>query len=361
MWVLKKNYLVKMLNYFLIDLASPSNLLWFWNFGFMLGISMVIQVLSGFLLSLYYNDSVNYAFYSVNYLMLEVENGYEFRFIHSSGASLLFFLIFIHIGRGIWYKSFYMLEVWESGVLIFLILMGVSFLGYVLPWGQMSFWAATVITNLLYVIPYVGGAVLEWVWGGFSVGGPTLSRFFILHYILPFVILVLSLVHLMFLHVNGSSNSLGVTSINDKVEFHWFYLLKDLVSFLILMLFFSLLLLLMPFVFMDSENFLFVDIMKTPEHIKPEWYFLFAYCILRSIPNKLGGVIGLLMSIVILMLLPLLTKNYIKFNDFLGNYIVVFHYIVFGMLTWLGGCVVEWPYSSLGGIMSILYFILFFV
>nr|AFQ96973.1 cytochrome b [Macrotrachela quadricornifera] len=361
MWVLKKNYLVKMLNYFLIDLASPSNLLWFWNFGFMLGISMVIQVLSGFLLSLYYNDSVNYAFYSVNYLMLEVENGYEFRFIHSSGASLLFFLIFIHIGRGIWYKSFYMLEVWESGVLIFLILMGVSFLGYVLPWGQMSFWAATVITNLLYVIPYVGGAVLEWVWGGFSVGGPTLSRFFILHYILPFVILVLSLVHLMFLHVNGSSNSLGVTSINDKVEFHWFYLLKDLVSFLILMLFFSLLLLLMPFVFMDSENFLFVDIMKTPEHIKPEWYFLFAYCILRSVPNKLGGVIGLLMSIVILMLLPLLTKNYIKFNDFLGNYIVVFHYIVFGMLTWLGGCVVEWPYSSLGGIMSILYFILFFV
>nr|AFQ96968.1 cytochrome b [Macrotrachela quadricornifera]AFQ96969.1 cytochrome b [Macrotrachela quadricornifera]AFQ96970.1 cytochrome b [Macrotrachela quadricornifera] len=361
MWVLKKNYLVKMLNYFLIDLASPSNLLWFWNFGFMLGISMVIQVLSGFLLSLYYNDSVNYAFYSVNYLMLEVENGYEFRFIHSSGASLLFFLIFIHIGRGIWYKSFYMLEVWESGVLIFLILMGVSFLGYVLPWGQMSFWAATVITNLLYVIPYVGGAVLEWVWGGFSVGGPTLSRFFILHYILPFVILVLSLVHLMFLHVNGSSNSLGVTSINDKVEFHWFYLLKDLVSFLILMLFFSLLLLLMPFVFMDSENFLFVDIMKTPEHIKPEWYFSFAYCILRSIPNKLGGVIGLLMSIVILMLLPLLTKNYIKFNDFLGNYIVVFHYIVFGMLTWLGGCVVEWPYSSLGGIMSILYFILFFV
>ena len=211
--------------------------------------------------------------------MLEVENGYELRFIHSRGASLLFFLIFIHIGRRIWFKSYYILEVWQTGVVIFLILIIVSFLGYVLPWGQISFWAATVITNLLYVIPYVGSDILEWVWGGFSVGGPTLSRFFILHYIFPFVILVLSLVHLIFLHVNGRRNSLGVTSINDKVEFHWFYLLKDLVSFLVILFFFVLLLLLMPFVFIDSENFLFVDIIKTPEHIKPEWYFLFAYCI----------------------------------------------------------------------------------
>jgi len=238
MWVIKKNYIVQILNYFLVDLARPRNLLWFWNFGFILGISIVIQVVSGFLLSLYYNDSVNYAFYSVRYLILEVENGYEFRFIHSRGARLLFFLIFIHIGRGIWYKSYYLLEVWESGTVIFLLLIAVSFLGYVLPWGQMSFWAATVITNLIYVIPYVGGTVLEWVWGGFRVGGPTLSRFFILHYILPFVILVLSLVHLIFLHVDGRRNSLGVSSRNDKVEFHWFYTLKDLVSFLILMLFF---------------------------------------------------------------------------------------------------------------------------
>ncbi len=361
MWVIKKNYLVQMLNYFLVDLARPSNLLWFWNFGFILGISMVIQVLRGFLLSLYYNDSVNYAFYSVSYLMLEVENGYEFRFIHSSGASLLFFLIFIHIGRGIWYKSYYLIEVWESGAVIFLILIMVSFLGYVLPWGQISFWAATVITNLLYVIPYVGGAVLEWVWGGFSVGGPTLSRFFILHYIFPFVILVLRLVHLLFLHINGRRNSLGVTSINDKVEFHWFYFLKDLVSFLILIFFFTLLLLLIPFVFMDSENFLFVDIIKTPEHIKPEWYFLFAYCILRRIPNKLGGVIGLVIRIVILILLPLITKRFFKYNDFIRSYIVVFHFVVFGILTWLGGCVVEWPYRRLGGLVRILYFVLFFI
>lgn len=360
MWIVKKNYLVQMLNYFLLDLARPSNLLWFWNFGFILGISIVIQVLSGFLLSLYYNDSVNYAFYSVTYLILEVENGYEFRFIHSSGASLLFFLIFIHIGRRIWFKSYYILEVWQTGVVIFLILIIVSFLGYVLPWGQISFWAATVITNLLYVIPYVGGDILEWVWGGFSVGAPTLSRFFILHYIFPFVILVLSLVHLIFLHVNGRRNPLGVTRINDKVEFHWFFLLKDLVSFLILMLFFSLILLLLPFLFIDSENFLFVDIIKTPEHIKPEWYFSFAYCILRSVPNKLGGVIGLLIRIIILALLPFIVKNFYKYNDILGNYIVVFHFIVFFILTWLGGCVVEWPYRRLGGLIRLLYFILFF-
>jgi ubiquinol-cytochrome c reductase cytochrome b subunit len=353
--------LVQMFNYFLVDLARPRNLLWFWNFGFILGICIVIQVLRGFLLSLYYNDSVVNAFTSVVYIMSEVENGYEIRFIHSRGARLLFFLIFIHIGRGLWYKSYYMLEVWETGSLILLILIIVSFLGYVLPWGQMSFWAATVINNLIYVNPYLWGSVLEWVWGGFRVGGPTLSRFFILHYIFPFVILVLRLVHLLFLHVNGRRNALGVTSINDKVEFHWFYTLKDLACFLILILLFILLILLMPFVFIDSENFLFVNIIKTPEHIKPEWYFLFAYCILRSVPNKLGGVIGLVMRIVIFILLPLITKNYIKFNDYLRSYLVVFHFLVFVLLTWLGGCLVEWPYRRLGGLRRLMYFVLFFI
>lgn len=360
MWVLKKNYVVSIVNGFLLDLARPINLLWFWNFGFILGISIVIQVLRGFLLSLYYNDSVQFAFYSVTYLILEVENGYEFRFIHSSGARLLFFLIFIHIGRGIWYKSYYLLEVWNSGVIIFLILIIVSFLGYVLPWGQMSFWAATVITNLIYVVPYVGGDVLEWVWGGFRVGAPTLSRFFILHYIFPFVILVLRIIHLIFLHENGRSNALGVTSINDKVEFHWFYLLKDIVSFIILILMFFIALLLLPFIFIDSENFLFVDIIKTPEHIKPEWYFLFAYCILRRVPNKLGGVIGLVIRIIILIIMPFITKSFYKYNDIVRIFIVVFHFIVFFILTWLGGCVVEWPYRSIGGLIRILYFILFF-
>lgn len=361
MWVVKKNMLVKILNYFLLDLARPRNLLWFWNFGFMLGICMVIQVVRGFLLSLYYNDSVALAFHSVMYLILEVENGYEIRFLHSRGARLLFFLIYIHIGRGLWYKSYYMIEVWETGSVIVLLLIMVSFLGYVLPWGQMSFWAATVITNLIYVVPYVGGRMLEWVWGGFSVGAPTLSRFFILHYIFPFVILVLRLVHLLFLHVNGRRNSLGVTSINDKVEFHWFYMLKDLVFFIILICFFCLICLLLPFIFMDRENFLFVDIMKTPEHIKPEWYFLFAYCISRRIPNKLGGVVGLVIRIVVLMLLPFISKRYFKYNDYLGLYIVTFHFVIFGMLTWLGGCVVEWPFRRLGGLVRMLYFLIFFI
>jgi ubiquinol-cytochrome c reductase cytochrome b subunit len=361
MWVLKKNSLVQIFNYFLVDLATPRNLLWFWNFGFILGISIVIQVVRGFLLSLYYNDSVSYAFYSVTYLMLEVENGYEFRFIHSSGARLLFFLIFIHIGRRIWFKSYYILEVWESGAVIFLLLILVSFLGYVLPWGQISFWAATVITNLLYVVPYVGGQLLEWVWGGFRVGGPTLSRFFILHYIIPFLILVLSLVHLIFLHLDGSSNSLGVRTINDKVEFHWYYSVKDIISFLLLIILFSLIILLIPFIFIDSENFLFVDIIKTPEHIKPEWYFLFAYRILRSVPNKLGGVIGLVIRIVVLILLPFISKQFYKFNDIINQYLVVFHYLIFIILTWLGGCVVEWPYRRLGGLIRVLYFIIFFI
>jgi len=241
-----------------------------------------------------------------------------------------------------------------------LIIIIVSFLGYVLPWGQISFWAATVITNLLYVIPYIGGVVLEWVWGGFSVGAPTLSRFFILHYIFPFIILVIRLVHLIFLHVNGRRNSLGIVSRNDKVEFHWFYIVKDLFSFLLLILFFVLILFLVPFIFIDSENFLFVDIIKTPEHIKPEWYFLFAYCILRSVPNKIGGVIGLLISIIILILVPFIVKKFFKFNDYISNYIVVFHFMVFIILTWLGGCIVEWPFSRLGGLIRVLYFVFFF-
>ena len=307
--------------------------------------------------------NLNLAFKSVEHIMRDVNFGWFIRYLHSNGASMFFFVVYIHVFRGLFYNSFIYPRaiVWMIGIIILLLMILTAFLGYVLPWGQISFWAATVITNLLYVIPYVGGAVLEWVWGGFRVGGPTLSRFFILHYIFPFVILVLRIIHLIFLHSNGRRNSLGVTSINDKVEFHWFYLLKDLVSFLVLILFFSLILLLIPFVFIDSENFLFVDIIKTPEHIKPEWYFLFAYCILRRVPNKLGGVIGLVIRIVILILLPLITKRYFKFNDTIRSFIVVFHYVVFFMLTWLGGCVVEWPYRRIGGLIRVLYFVLFFV
>lgn len=361
MWVLKKNSLVSLVNGFLLDLAAPSNLLWFWNFGFLLRLVMVIQVVRGFMLALYYNDRVNLAFDSVIYITNEVEFGNLVRFFHSRGARVLFFSIYIHIGRGIWYKSYYYLEVWRRGIVLFLLLIIVSFLGYVLPWGQMSFWAATVITNLLYVVPYIGGSLLEWVWGGFRVGGPTLSRFFILHYLFPFGILLLILVHLILLHEHGSRNRLGVSSINDKVEFHWFYVIKDLVSFVVVVMFFILLLLLVPFVFIDAENFLVVNIMKTPEHIKPEWHLPFAYCISRRIPNKLGGVIGLLIRVLIVWVLPWLIKSEMKYNSLVGRIVVVFQFVIFFILTWLGGCVVDWPYRSLGGIVRVIYFVLFFI
>jgi len=222
----------------------------------------------------------------------------------------------------------------------------------------MSFWAATVITNLLIVVPYIGLDLVEWVWGASSVGGPLLSRFFVLHYLLPFVILILSVLHLLFLHDGGRSNPLGVSTKLDKIEFHWFYSLKDGVSIIVMVFFFLLLFLLLPYVFIDSENFLFVDSLKTPEHIKPEWYFLFAYCILRRVPNKLGGVIGLAMRIVILMLIPFSKSKQFKFNNRFGLFICVMFFIVFLILTWLGGCIVEWPYDILGKIISVLYFIL---
>jgi len=224
----------------------------------------------------------------------------------------------------------------------------------------MSFWAATVITNLLYVVPYIGEEFVQWVWGGFSVGGPTLSRFFILHYLLPFVVLGLRVVHLLLLHEGGSRNPLGVLSNLDKVEFHWFYTLKDMISFILVGAGFIFIILLLPFIFIDAENFLFVDSLKTPEHIKPEWYFLFAYCILRSVPNKVGGVVGLLIRIIVLILLPFVKGGITKVQTYLDKFLVVSLIRVFIMLTWLGGCLVEWPYDFLGKIISVLYFFLIF-
>ena len=359
MWLLKKGKIFSYLGDFLVDLARPSGLLWFWNFGFILSISIVVQVVSGFLLALYYNDVVVNSFNSVVYLILEVEFGYKLRFFHSTGARLLFFLIYVHIGRRVWFKSYYFISVWNSGVVMFLLLIVVSFLGYVLPWGQMSFWAATVITNLLYVVPYFGEELVRWVWGGYRVRGPTLMRFFVFHYLLPFFILLIRIIHLLFLHSHGSRNPLGVRRANDKVEFHWVYRVKDVVFYLFIFLFFLVLVFIFPYMFIDEENFLFVDVIKTPEHIKPEWYFSFAYCILRRVPRKVGGVVGLVIRVMVMFIFPFIKSRFWKWRIRLRLGLVVFHYVVFFILIWLGGCVVEWPYRFLGGVFSVMYFLFF--
>lgn len=266
----------------------------------------------------------------------------------------------MHIGRGLYYGSYGKSEVWNIGVLIYLILIGTAFLGYVLPWGQISYWAATVITNLLSAIPAVGSILVEWVWGGFAVGNPTLVRFFALHYLLPFVVVALVILHIFFLHSDGSSNPMGVSSSRYKVPFHYSYSVKDSLYFLVFLFMLLFCSLTLGYVFIDAENFIPANPLVTPVHIQPEWYFLFAYAILRSIPNKLGGVLGLLMSILLLFLFPLIPSRFsggVVFSPFLR---VLFWYFVvnFFLLTWLGIMPAEPPFVLVAQLSTAFYFTL---
>nr|QBZ38171.1 cytochrome b [Purohita sinica] len=352
---------MSILNKFLINLPTPSNISYMWNFGSILGVCLSIQLVSGIFLSMHYSPNVNNAFESVIHISRNVNFGWLMRLIHANSASLFFMMMFIHTGRGMFYGSFMKKKVWFSGTLIMLILMATAFLGYVLPWGQMSFWGATVITNLLSAVPYLGLNLVNWIWGGFSVDNPTLNRFFSLHFILPFVLIVMIIFHLIFLHESGSSNPLGLKNKVDKVSFHPYFLIKDMYGFMVMFLFFSVVILKTPFIFNDPENFSPANAMVTPPHIQPEWYFLFAYAILRSIPNKLGGVVALLMSILIILTLSL-TMN-LKFKSlsmYFYKKIMFFSFLsIFFLLTWIGAKPVEPPYIVVSQILTLMYFLYF--
>nr|YP_009468951.1 cytochrome b [Changeondelphax velitchkovskyi]AVC55485.1 cytochrome b [Changeondelphax velitchkovskyi] len=358
---MKKN--LKPLNNFLINLPTPNNISYWWNFGSILGLCLMIQLISGIFLSMHYTPSINSAFNSMIHITRDTNFGWLLRITHANGASMFFFFLFIHTGRGMYYGSFLKIKVWISGTLIMLILMATAFLGYVLPWGQMSFWGATVITNLLSAIPYLGNTLVSWIWGGFSVENPTLNRFFSFHFILPFILCVIILFHLIFLHEKGSSNPLGLKNKIDKISFHPYFSIKDTYGFTMMILIFLLINFKTPFLFNDPENFTPANPMVTPPHIQPEWYFLFAYAILRSIPNKLGGVMALFLSIVIILTLPLtmnlkfksssmyLTKK-ILFLMFCGSFI---------LLTWIGAKPVEPPFIFLGQVLTMIYFSYFLI
>nr|UTN43160.1 cytochrome b [Pessoaiella absita] len=340
---------------------SPSSISYLWNFGSLLGVCLMIQLVTGFFLAMHYIDSLYLAFDSVINICEEVNWGWLIRSLHANGASFFFICVYLHIGRGIYQGSFKSV-VWLIGVIILLTLMGTAFLGYVLPWGQMSLWGATVITNLLSAIPYIGPFMVQWVWGGFSVSEPTLIRFFSIHFILPFVILILSLTHIFFLHTNGSSNLLGVDQNSDKIYFHPMFTIKDLLGiFIFFMIFFSISIL-YPDIFMDPDNFIPANPLSTPPHIQPEWYFLFAYAILRSIPNKLGGVLALFLSVISLSFLSF-NKSIFRVGKFsvLSKISSVSFYFVFFLLTWVGGMPVEYPLVSIGQGLSVLYFFLIMV
>nr|YP_009728670.1 cytochrome b [Asobara japonica]QHR84926.1 cytochrome b [Asobara japonica] len=360
---ISNNLLFKIISDSLIKLPTPVNINLWWNFGSILGICMLIQIISGLFLSMHYTSNVNYSFFSIIHIMQDVNYGWLMRLIHMNGASIFFMCLYIHIGRGLYYNSFFFFKTWMIGVMIFLMVMGTAFMGYVLPWGQMSFWGATVITNLLSAIPYFGTMLVEWLWGGFSVNNATLNRFYTFHFLMPFIVLLLIFIHLMFLHDTGSSNPLGLDSNYYKINFHNYYTLKDLLGFIYLMMLLMIIVLEYPYLLGDSENFIMANSMITPVHIQPEWYFLFAYTILRSIPNKLSGVIGLLMSIFILFFLPFFLTN--KFRGmgfyFLNQILFWFYFNIILLLTWLGSQVVEFPYVELSQVMTLLYFLYYYL
>nr|YP_010574749.1 cytochrome b [Doris odhneri]UZI00320.1 cytochrome b [Doris odhneri] len=349
----------------LLSLPSPVSFSIWWNGGSILGLLLMLQILTGLFLSMHYTADMTNTFASVIHIMRDVPAGWLFRNLHANGASLFFVFLYLHIGRGLYYQSYISQpNTWMVGVTIFLASMGTAFLGYVLPWGQMSFWGATVITNLVSAVPYLGTALVEWVWGGFSVGQSTLNRFFSLHFILPFMVGALSGLHVLFLHEKGSTNPLGEMNHVSKIPFHPYFSWKDIVGFIILFAMLVLFGFFFPTIMGDPENFNHASPMVTPVHIQPEWYFLFAYAILRSIPSKLGGVVALAASVLILYLLPL-GASYGKIvpASFTPPYQIVYWNLVvfFILLTWLGACPIEEPYATLAIPISILYFLTFVV
>lgn len=350
--------LFKIANNALVDLPAPSNISTWWNFGSLLGLCLIIQIATGLFLSMHYTANIERAFNRVTHICRDVNYGWLLRTLHANGASFFFICIYLHIGRGMYYGSYLYTITWSVGVIILFLVIATAFIGYVLPWGQISFWGATVITNLLSAIPYIGHDLVQWLWGGFAVDNATLTRFYIFHFLLPFIVSAIVLIHLLFLHQTGSNNPLGLNSNIDKIPFHPYFSFKDIVGFIILLIALTVLTLINPYLLGDPDNFIPANPLVTPVHIQPEWYFLFAYAILRSIPNKLGGVIALVLSIAILFILPFshLRKfqgiQFYPINQFLFWFILV----IVILLTWIGARPVEDPYVLVGQILTVLYF-----
>nr|ATN41112.1 cytochrome b [Podocnemis expansa]DBA36341.1 TPA_inf: cytochrome b [Podocnemis expansa] len=354
----KQNPLIKIMNHSLVDLPSPSNISAWWNFGSLLGACLVLQIMTGIFLAMHYSPNIHLAFSSVAHITRDVQYGWLIRNMHSNGASMFFICLYLHIGRGFYYGSFLNTKTWNTGIVLLFLTMATAFMGYILPWGQMSFWGATVITNLLSAIPYIGNTLVQWVWGGFSVDNATLTRFFTFHFLTPFIIAGMTMIHLLFLHETGSNNPTGLNSNTDKIPFHPYFTYKDILGIAILMAYLLTLSMFLPNLLSDPENFTPANPLVTPPHIKPEWYFLFAYAILRSIPNKLGGVLALFLSIAILVLIPMLHTSKQRTLTYRPISQTLFWYLAADLLilTWIGGQPVETPYILIGQIASALYF-----
>ena len=361
MRIFKSHPLLRLINSYVIDSPQPANLSYLWNFGSLLAFCLAIQIITGVTLAMHYNPSVAEAFNSVEHIMRDVNNGWLIRYLHSNTASAFFFLVYLHMGRGLYYGSYRAprILVWTLGTVIFLLMIVTAFLGYVLPFGQMSLWGATVITNLMSAIPWVGRDIVEFLWGGFSVNNATLNRFFALHFVLPFVLAAVVLMHLIALHDRaGSGNPLGVSGNYDRLPFAPYFLFKDLVTIFLFIIILSVFVFFMPNVLGDSENYVMANPMQTPPAIVPEWYLLPFYAILRSIPNKLLGVIAMFSAILIILAMPftdLSRSRGIQFRPLskIAFYIFTANFLI---LMILGAKHVESPFIELGQISTLIYF-----
>nr|YP_004062178.1 cytochrome b [Gracilariophila oryzoides]ADR03194.1 cytochrome b [Gracilariophila oryzoides]APC24923.1 apocytochrome b [Gracilariophila oryzoides] len=362
---LLKRPIISIVNNHLIDYPTPINIHYAWNFGFLASICLIIQILTGIFLAMHYTPHVDLAFASVEHIMRDVNYGWLLRYIHSNGASMFFIVVYIHIFRGLYFSSYTKPRqwVWVIGVIIFLLMIITAFIGYVLPWGQMSLWGATVITNLVSAVPLIGDSIVTWLWGGFSVDNATLNRFFSLHYLLPFIIAATSLIHLTILHQDGSGNPLGIDSNVDKISMFPYFIYKDLLGLLTFIIIFSLFIYFTPNLLGHPDNYIEANPMVTPAHIVPEWYFLPFYAILRSIPHKLGGVTAMISAILILALLPWINGTAIRSSRFRPVYRFLYWTMISCclILGWIGGMPVEEPFVLIGQIASIYYFFYFLI
>ena len=365
MQILKRPPLISVVNNHLINYPTPINIHYGWNFGFLASMCLIIQILTGIFLAMHYTPHVDLAFASLEHIMRDVNYGWLLRYIHANGASMFFIVVYIHMFRGLYFGSYTKPRhlVWVIGVVILLLMILTAFIGYVLPWGQMSLWGATVITNLVSAVPLIGDSLVAWLWGGFSVDNATLNRFFSFHYLFPFIIAALSLVHLALLHQDGSGNPLGIESSVDKVSMYPYFIVKDILGLILFIVFFSFFVYFYPNALGHPDNYIEANPMVTPAHIVPEWYFLPFYAILRSIPHKLGGVLAMVSAIAILALLPWVHTTEIRSSRFRPLY-RFFYYTIIScclILGWIGGMPVEEPYVIIGQLASVYYFFYFLV
>lgn len=358
-----KNYILNLVDSHIIHYGSPITLTYAWSFGSLAGLCLVIQMLSGIFLAMHYSPHIDLAFSSIEYIMRDVNNGWLVRYMHANGASMFFIVVYLHIGRGLYYGSYMAPRqmLWCSGVIILLLMMGTAFTGYVLPWGQMSFWGATVITNMVTAIPVAGKHIVQWLWGGYTVSNPTLNRFFSIHFVLPFIIAGLTLIHLALLHKEGSNNPVGFDSGTDDIVFYPYFLAKDVFAFSCFLIFFTTFIFYFPNILNHFDNYILANPLETPAHVVPEWYFLPYYAVLRSIPHKTGGIIAMVGAILVLLAIPFTNTSELRNTTYRPIFKICFWLFIgdFFILTWVGQKPVRDNFIFLGQLATFYYFLFF--